>query len=105
MLDGYRSFIEARTRTFLEESVSKAPELAKGLTDEFGESAREYYHRAISHNNLNVLVAKAGLGGNKDLARALCLLGKEMSEDNTPSGNRRAEAKPVSYKDGAMLTF
>jgi hypothetical protein len=79
-------------------------ETAGKLVEEFGAAASEYYRTALSRNGLGKVLAEAGLKSHPDLARALALLGREMSEDSTvagrPSGGGSA---PVTLAEGARL--
>ena len=105
MADGYRDFVRAQVESNLKLAREKAPEISKTLTAEFGEAAAEYYHRAVEHTGLNKKLAETGLGANRDMARALCLLGREMSEDASVAGRTPGRTKPVSVRDGATLSY
>ena len=103
MLEGYKGIIEARTADFLAKAKAEAPALAKALTEEFGAA---WYRKAVEGNGLNSLLARSGLGADKQLARALVLLGREMSEDCTPGGRSRgAEKPPQRLNEGAQIAF
>jgi hypothetical protein len=105
MADGYRDFVKGQVERNLKQTREKAGEIAKSLTSEFGEASAEYYRRAVEHTGLNKKLAETGLGANRDLARALCLLGREMSEDTSVGGRPRADRKPHSVREGAMLSY
>jgi hypothetical protein len=105
MADGYRDFVKAQVERNLMQTREKAREIAKSLADEFGEASAEYYRRAIERTGLNKKLAESGLGANRDMARALCLLGREMSEDTSVSGRPRSDKKPLSVREGAMLSY
>lgn len=76
------------------------------LIDEFGPAAAEYYKKALSHNGIGALLAQFGLKSHPDIGRALVLLGREMSEEYTPSGKAAGgRAKPVTLAEGARLYY
>lgn len=104
MLDGWKSMMKSKEAAFIKAAAEKAPTIAKELTEEFGSEAAAYYRKAVS-DGLNTLIAKSGLGANKNLARALCLLGREMSEDSTPSAGGRPAAGTKSVKEGGMFSY
>jgi hypothetical protein len=105
MLDGYRSLEKERITAYTRDAAEKAPEISKALVEEFGAEASAYYHKAVSKNKLNSLIVQSGLGANKDIARALVLLGREMSEDYTPSSGRSRKPEPETIKNGAMFSY
>ena len=91
-------------------------EFEKDLKDElskFGETARgamltrdQAAAMLEGYKGLNSLLARSGLGADKQLARALVLLGREMSEDYTPGGRSRgAEKPPRRLNEGAQIDF
>jgi hypothetical protein len=74
------------------------------LVEEFGPAAAEYYKKALSHNNLGAVLAKAGLKAHPDISRALVLLGRETSESYTPEGKSYGSGRtPVTPAGGASL--
>jgi hypothetical protein len=103
-LDGWKSMLQSRESAFIKAAAEKAPAIAKELTDEFGAEAAAYHRKAVS-DGLNQLIAKSGLGANKNLARALCLLGREMSEDSTPAAGGKPAITPKTVKEGAMFPY
>jgi hypothetical protein len=107
MLGGFRKIIAGRNAGYINEAVEAAPKIAAGLISEFGPDAAKYYQKACGHENLNKRIAAAGLGADKDLARALVMLGREMTEDSTPGGGggARSYKKPESVKDGLNLSY
>jgi hypothetical protein len=106
VLNGLRELTRAREEGFLKAAKEAAPEVSKALVDEFGSDAGAYYRKAAVDTKLNTLLARSGLGANKDIARALVLLGREMSEDYTSAkSNAGGGKKPVSVKDGAMFSY
>jgi hypothetical protein len=105
MAEGYRALTAENTRYRLAEANKALPEITRALVEEFGSAAAEYYKKAVSRDGLREAIAAAGLYGSKDLARALVLLGRETSEDFTPSGGRGHEKKPKSIKEGATFSY
>jgi hypothetical protein len=106
MLEGFKGIIEARTAGFLAKAKAEAPAIAKALTEEFGADGAAWYRKAVEGNKLNSLLARSGLGADRQLARALVLPGREMSEDYTPAGRSRgAERPPERLNDGARISF
>jgi hypothetical protein len=105
VVDGYRELVTKRTESFMQQAVEKAPEISKALVDEFGAEAAAYYRKAVEASKLNVRLAQAGLGADKNLARALTLLGREMSEDWTPAAGGRPGQKPQSVREGATFNY
>jgi hypothetical protein len=105
MAEGYRGLMAEESAARLAEARKAAPEIARGLVDEFGSEAAEYYKKAVSRNNLRSAIVESGLYGNKDIARALVLLGRETSEDHTPSGGSGREKKLRSIREGATFSY
>ena len=102
----YKTMIENAVKSVPEE-VKKAVEAnAKGLVDEFGADARNWWNKAAaSEKGLQQAFAKAGLGKSKTLMRALTLLGREMSEESTPSGSEHGSAAPKTWSEGGGFNF
>lgn len=84
------------------EAVRKTSEK---LVAEFGTSAPEYYRKALRHNGLGDVLAKAGLKSHPDLGRALVLLGRAMTEEQTLPGTAAPAGKAgaVTLAEGARL--
>jgi hypothetical protein len=108
MAEGYQSIMAARAAENIRTAKEKTPEIARAIVDEFGTEAEIYYKRAVAGNGLNKLLMANGLAANKDLARALVLLGREMSEDSVLTGSAlsggRAK-KPKSIREGATFSY
>jgi hypothetical protein len=84
---------------------SAAPKVVQDLIKEFGEAASTWHKNALKDRSLSRELARTGLSVNPTIARALVLLGREMTEDYTPSGSRGGTANPASIYDGAVFDY
>jgi hypothetical protein len=105
MMEGYKALMGEMEAAQREAANKALPEITRGLVDEFGADAVEYYRKGAARSGLKEAIARSGLYGNKDIARAIVLLGRETSEDFTPQGKRGQETKPKSIKEGATFSY
>jgi hypothetical protein len=105
MAEGYRALTAENAEARLAEAREAAAGITRDLVEEFGPEAAEYYRKATARGGLQGAIAAAGLYGNRDLARALVLLGRETSEGSTPSGGSGREKKSRSIKEGATFSY
>jgi hypothetical protein len=106
LADAYRTMLGNALKVVPEEVKKAVEENAKSLVNEFGADARSWWNKAAaSENGLRQAFAKAGLGKSKTLMRALTLLGREMTEESTPSGSTHGTATPKAWGEGGVFDF
>ena len=105
VLEGYAAYDEAKAASNLKRVREAAPKIAEGLVKEFGDEALSWHRNAVKSSGLNKALAYAGLSADPTIARALVLLGREMSEDYTPSAGSGGRGRPASVKDGGSFDY
>lgn len=105
VMEGYVLLDETRVQANVAKVKAAVPKIADDLVKEFGEDALEWHRKAVKDSGLNRELARNGLSANPVIARALVLLGREMTEDYTPSGSSGGRSKAKSILDGATFDY
>jgi hypothetical protein len=105
VMEGYALLDEARVQTNIAKVKAAVPKIASDLKAEFGDDALTWHRNAVKNTGLNGVLAKNGLSANATIARALVLLGREMTEDYTPSGSSGGKSKGKSLLEGATFDY
>lgn len=104
MARGYQTLMRDATAARIKATDEGFRAIAPKLTDEFGAEAAQWFRKAAVQTGLSKQLRETGLGANSDIARALVLLGREMSEDSTLGGGAAGAAKrPTTLAEGARL--
>jgi hypothetical protein len=105
MMEGMVQMDGARAQANFTKVKEAAPKLLQDLKQEFGDDAPTWHQNAVKNSNLSKELARTGLSVNPTIARALVLLGREMSEDYTPSGSHSGKTAPKSIYEGATFQY
>jgi hypothetical protein len=105
VMEGMVEMDEARDRAVLAKVKEAAPGILRDLKQEFGDDALLWYKNAVKNTALSKELARTGLSVNPTIARSLVLLGREMSEDYTPSGSRGGRTALKSFYEGANFDY
>jgi hypothetical protein len=105
VMEGMTALDAAKDAATLARVKEGAGKVSRELIQEFGEDALTWHRNAVKDGKLGRELARTGLSVHPTIARALVLLGREMTEDYTPSGSRGGSAKPASIYDGATFDY
>jgi hypothetical protein len=105
MMEGMVQMESVQAQANFTKVKEAAPKVLQALKQEFGDEAPTWHKNAVKNSNLSKELARTGLSVNPTIARALVLLGREMSEDYTPTGSRGGKTSPKSIYEGATFDY
>lgn len=102
MADAFKSLMAERINRNVEKTRQAFPAISGKLIGEFGSEAAAYFRKA--EKGLGQSLKESEFGANPQIARALVLLGKEMSEESTPGGRAGTSSRePKTLNEGARI--
>jgi hypothetical protein len=105
VMEGMVTIDAAKDAATLAKVQEAAPKIAQDLVKEFGDDALQWHKNAVKNSNLSRELARTGLSVHPTIARALVLLGREMSEDYTPARSSSGKSSPQSIYEGATFDY